>query len=522
MSVNPTKGIKAADDNDEHIIRQVSTAEMLVGMGKVDDAVAMLRQLLHERPENIHIHTKLKDIYLRSEMLEKAAEECLQLARIYEARGDSSRAKDYLVRAKRLNPASESKTDEAPPPAPVGNGVARAATENPTVKVALKKPEAEAPATKVEPKLAREQTENDHSRAALVKEPPAKKSVLVKENVPIKDNVPVKESVLVKEPAPPESSIPIEQVFVTNDTALAPLAESRIASKKGSNSVVALSTEVRTDTSLIVKPISRTRTSQTKWRQSRWLKFSAIAAACLAILASAAVAGLFAYERHLDRQYAALVPVELKQSPSSLPESYTEAMTEDAQQLTPGEQIEAVTITAPEPDPDEREREERDRDEPEREVVKPAPLPAPITIPPPAASKPPSPAPPMIGRVNAGQGGASSGAGAVAPSGLPLSDSPPPLPPPQAVRKSGGVVRGRVLKRVEPTNPTAAMSRLTGTVVVEVLVDEQGNVASARGLSGHPVLMNAALSAARRWKFEPSKLNGSAVQATGQITFNFK
>ena len=402
--------------------------------------------------------------------------------------------------------------DEAPPPAPAGNGVARAATENPTVKVALKKPEAEAPATKVEPKLAREQTENDHSRAAPVKEPPAKKSVLVKEDVP------VKESVLVKEAAPPESSIPIEQVFVTNDTALAPLAESRIASKKGSNSVVALSTEVRADTSLIVNPISRTRTSQTKWRQSSWLKFSAIAAACLAILVSAAVAGLFAYERHLDRQYAAIVPVELKQAPPSLPESYTEAMTEDAQQLTPGEQIEAVTITAPEPDPDER-----DRDEPEREVVKPEPLPAPtIAIPPPAASKPPSPAPPMIGRVNAGQGGPSSGAGAVAPSGLPLSDSPPPLPPPQPVRKSGGVVRGRVLKRVEPTNPTAAMSRLTGTVVVEVLVDEQGNVASARGLSGHPVLMNAALSAARRWKFEPSKLNGSAVQATGQITFNFK
>jgi protein TonB len=128
----------------------------------------------------------------------------------------------------------------------------------------------------------------------------------------------------------------------------------------------------------------------------------------------------------------------------------------------------------------------------------------------------------MIGRVNAGQGGMSGGAGAVAPTGLPLSDSPPPLPPPQAIRKSGGVVRGKVLKRVEPTNPTAAMSRITGTVVVEVLVNEQGNVASARALSGHPVLQNAALSAARRWKFEPSKLNGTVVQATGQITFNFK
>ena len=248
------------------------------------------------------------------------------------------------------------------------------------------------------------------------------------------------------------------------------------------------------------------------------MKFSAIAATCLAILASASIAGLFAYDRHLDKQYAALVPADLKQAPPSLPESYTEAMTDEQKQLTPDDQIEAVTITAPEPDPVER-----DREEPEREVIRPEPLPAPtITTPPPVASKPPSPTPPMIGRVNTGQGGMSSGAGAVAPTGLPLSDSPPPLPPPQAIRKSGGVVRGKVLKRVEPTNPTAAMSRITGTVVVEVLVNEQGNVASARALSGHPVLQNAALAAARRWKFEPSKLNGTVVQATGQLTFNFK
>ena len=133
---------------------------------------------------------------------------------------------------------------------------------------------------------------------------------------------------------------------------------------EGSNSGGALSTEVRPDTSLIVKPSSRVQPPQTKRRQGRWLKFSAIAATCLAILASAGIAGLFAYDRHLDRQYAALVPVDMKQAPSSLPESYTEAMTQEQHQLTPDEQIEAMTITAPEPDPVER-----DREKPEREVV---------------------------------------------------------------------------------------------------------------------------------------------------------
>ena len=519
MPLNPTKGLKAADENDEHIIRQVSTAELMVGMGQVSDAVTMLRQLLQERPENIQVRIKLKDIYLRSEMLNEAAQECLQLARIYEARGDSNRATDYLVRARRLNPAMESKTNEEPLHASAAREVTGAATDDSTARVSLKKVEAEAPPIVVELNPAREHAEKEARPAAkvepppaaLIKEPPVKEAVLVKEKAPVKEGVLVKEIV---RPAPPV--VVVEQAFVTNETALAPLAESKVTTKKETGPVVALATRAETDTSLIVKPISILRTSPTNRRQSRWLKFSAIAAACLAILSSAAIGGLSAYDRYLDRQYAALVPVDLKQAPPSLPEAYTEAMAAEQQQLVPDEQIEAVTITAPTPDLADRYEEE-----PEREIIKPAPLPEPtITSPPPKESKPPSPAPPMIGRVNAGQGGFSNGAASLAPGGLPLTDSPPP--PPQMVRKSTGVVRGRVLKRVEPTNPTTALSRLTGTVIVEVLIDERGNVASARALSGNPVLQNSALSAARRWKFEPSTLNGTAVQAMGQITFNFK
>ena len=486
MSLNPTKGLKAADENDEHIIRQVSKAEMLVGMGKVDDAVAMLRQMLQERPENIQVRTKLKDIYLRSEMMEKAAEECLQLAHIFEARGDSNRATDYLVRAKRLNPATESEADKEAPPATVSDAAKKVAADNLTVKVSPAPTRTEAPPMAI--------------KEPAVKEPP------------------VKAAVLVVEPAPPAPQVGVEQSFVTKDTALAPIADSSIASKEEVSTGVVISTVEQAETALSLRPRSRSQSSHTKGRKSRWLRVSAIAATCMAVLASAAVAGLFAYDRHLDKQYAALVPVELTQAPPSMPESYTEAMTGEQQQATPSEQIEAVTITSPAPDPVERHQQEH-----EPESIKPEPLPQPtFTTPPPKESKPPSPAPPMIGRVNAGQGGVNNGAGSVAPSGLPLSDSPPPLPPPQAVRKSGGVVRGKVLKRVEPTNPTNALSRLTGTVVVEVLVDERGNVSSARALSGHPVLQGAALSAAKRWKFEPSKLNGTAVQASGQITFNFK
>jgi protein TonB len=58
-------------------------------------------------------------------------------------------------------------------------------------------------------------------------------------------------------------------------------------------------------------------------------------------------------------------------------------------------------------------------------------------------------------------------------------------------------------------------------VVVEVTVDEQGNVMSARAISGHPLLKEAAVAAARGWRFTPTLLTGTPVKVIGTITFNF-
>ena len=57
--------------------------------------------------------------------------------------------------------------------------------------------------------------------------------------------------------------------------------------------------------------------------------------------------------------------------------------------------------------------------------------------------------------------------------------------------------------------------------MVEVTVDEQGNVISARALSGHPLLKDAATNAAKGWKFSPTMLTGVPVKVIGTITFNF-
>ena len=96
------------------------------------------------------------------------------------------------------------------------------------------------------------------------------------------------------------------------------------------------------------------------------------------------------------------------------------------------------------------------------------------------------------------------------------------LMPPKIIRKSGGVLQGSATKRVEPVYPPLAKAaRVSGAVVVEVTVDEDGNVISARAMSGHPLLKDAAVAAARQWTFAPHKLSGVPVKVIGTITFNF-
>jgi TonB family protein len=77
--------------------------------------------------------------------------------------------------------------------------------------------------------------------------------------------------------------------------------------------------------------------------------------------------------------------------------------------------------------------------------------------------------------------------------------------------------------RVDPATPPAARAaKVTGTVVVEVVVDTQGDVISARAISGHPLLRDAAIEAARGWKFEPGQLHGKPVKVIGTLALTFK
>jgi TonB family protein len=96
---------------------------------------------------------------------------------------------------------------------------------------------------------------------------------------------------------------------------------------------------------------------------------------------------------------------------------------------------------------------------------------------------------------------------------------------PQSGKKppvSGGVLNGRATSLPQPVYPPIALqARASGTVVVQVLVDEQGNVISAQATSGHALLQAAAVAAARQATFQPTFLLGEPTRVTGVLTYTF-
>jgi len=87
---------------------------------------------------------------------------------------------------------------------------------------------------------------------------------------------------------------------------------------------------------------------------------------------------------------------------------------------------------------------------------------------------------------------------------------------------SGGVLNGKAISLPKPAYPAAAKAvRASGSVSVQVLIDENGSVVSASAVSGHPLLRAAAVGAARGARFSPTKLSGQPVKVSGVITYNF-
>jgi len=80
-----------------------------------------------------------------------------------------------------------------------------------------------------------------------------------------------------------------------------------------------------------------------------------------------------------------------------------------------------------------------------------------------------------------------------------------------------------VLNRVEPQyTEVARKAREAGVVIVEAIIDKDGNVDKVKVLKGLPMgLSEAAEDAVRRWKFKPGTLNGEPVDVIFNLTVNF-
>ena len=102
--------------------------------------------------------------------------------------------------------------------------------------------------------------------------------------------------------------------------------------------------------------------------------------------------------------------------------------------------------------------------------------------------------------------------------------TPRPTGSPPANRTvNGGVLNGRAINLSVPTYPAAARAmHASGQVMVQVLVDEDGRVTSAKAINGHPLLRGAAEAAARQSRINPVRIQNENVKTSGFLIYNFR
>ncbi len=237
------------------------------------------------------------------------------------------------------------------------------------------------------------------------------------------------------------------------------------------------------------------------------------------VLTLGAIKGVSMYGAQLDRQYEELArssAAATKLSPPALPSG------EDVQ---PKAEREAVRIDLPPvqivtPSGPAAEQPIASNKPPSGE---PEPGTRSLISEQPRVNKPAAASPPMVAVTD--QRGGESYVPRGLPTGAPETLAPPPSPPTSAPtpQRAIPIIRGEAIKQSQPDYPAIARSaRQEGTVPVEISINENGDVISARAISGPVLLRGPAESAARRWKFKPSTRDGKPLPAVTTINFRFK
>ena len=104
----------------------------------------------------------------------------------------------------------------------------------------------------------------------------------------------------------------------------------------------------------------------------------------------------------------------------------------------------------------------------------------------------------------------------------------PPPPPRQETHVGPYQVGGKVqapqlIHEVQPTYPPLAKATKTqGDVVIDSVIDDQGNVTQMKVVSGNPLLITAAFDAVEQWKYKPTLLNGTPIAVEMHVTVHFQ
>ena len=117
--------------------------------------------------------------------------------------------------------------------------------------------------------------------------------------------------------------------------------------------------------------------------------------------------------------------------------------------------------------------------------------------------------------------------------GLQLAAAPPPPPeierqatttqPPGPIRVFSDIQAAKLIRRVAPAYPPLARQvRISGTVKMDAVIALDGSIQSIQVLSGHPLLVGAAINAVKQWRYAPTLLNGKPMAVVARIDVIFR
>jgi protein TonB len=140
----------------------------------------------------------------------------------------------------------------------------------------------------------------------------------------------------------------------------------------------------------------------------------------------------------------------------------------------------------------------------------------------------------VVGGVPGGVAGGTPGGvlGGIISSGNVNPTLPPPPPPPvkkepekvapKRITIGGNVQQAKLVRQPKPVYPPLAkQARISGVVHLAAVISANGTIQDLKVISGHPLLIPAALEAVKQWVYQPTLLNGEPVEVQTQIDVNF-